>query len=399
MVPGFPVSVVGLVGLLVVGRARALRPLLLVALLTFWITTLVFPVATTWGTFLHASVPAFVLLLVAAAGRARRRPGLGRAEARLDAARGLAGRPLPGLRGGALHAPGDPRLRVPGGRDRGRVHGRPGPHGAGGPGGGRLAADHRQPPDVDLRGAPAPGPLPAERVAGRRGWTWRQRSGRSCSCSTGSTGRGRRSWRRAGPAPRASRPSICRRLRATRPTRSGSTGSPARERPVYWPADERGDRRRRRSDGSVRHPSRGGEGGARPRGEHPARASPSATGRRSTRSSRAGTTTATPWTTRTAGTCPPSTPPPAARTGRRRRPRPPSRRSSPGHPRPRATTEAPTGFAAGSPCGPPSWATGRPSWPAWSWRGAAWSGCGSSWSAATCPSSRTPRRPASPTTS
>ena len=66
MVPGFPVSLVGLLGLLVVGRARALRPLLLVALLTFWITTLAFPVATTWGTFLHASVPAHVLLLVAA---------------------------------------------------------------------------------------------------------------------------------------------------------------------------------------------------------------------------------------------------------------------------------------------------------------------------------------------
>jgi hypothetical protein len=66
VVPGIPVSVVGLLGLLVAGRARALRPLLLVALLTFWITTLAFPVATTWGTFLHASVPAQVLLLVAA---------------------------------------------------------------------------------------------------------------------------------------------------------------------------------------------------------------------------------------------------------------------------------------------------------------------------------------------
>ena len=66
MVPGFPVSVVGLLGLLVVGRAAALRPLLIVALLTFGITTLAFPVATTWGTFLHASVPAQVLLLVAA---------------------------------------------------------------------------------------------------------------------------------------------------------------------------------------------------------------------------------------------------------------------------------------------------------------------------------------------
>lgn len=65
VVPGFPVSVLGLVGLCVVGWARSLRPLLLVSLLTFWVTTLVFPVATTWGTFLHASVPAHVLLLVA----------------------------------------------------------------------------------------------------------------------------------------------------------------------------------------------------------------------------------------------------------------------------------------------------------------------------------------------
>ncbi len=66
VVPGVPVSALGLVGLLVVGRARSLRPLLVVALLTFWITTLAFPVATTWGTYLHASVPTQVLLLVAA---------------------------------------------------------------------------------------------------------------------------------------------------------------------------------------------------------------------------------------------------------------------------------------------------------------------------------------------
>ncbi len=65
-VPGFPVSVLGMAGLLVVGRAAALRPLLVVGLLTFWITTVAFPVATTWGTFLHASLPAQVLLLVPA---------------------------------------------------------------------------------------------------------------------------------------------------------------------------------------------------------------------------------------------------------------------------------------------------------------------------------------------
>jgi hypothetical protein len=66
VVPGFPVALVGLAGLLVVGRTMALRAVLLVGLLTFGVTTLAFPVATTWGTFLHASVPALIALLVAA---------------------------------------------------------------------------------------------------------------------------------------------------------------------------------------------------------------------------------------------------------------------------------------------------------------------------------------------
>jgi hypothetical protein len=65
VVPGFPISVLGLIALPWIGRARAVRPLLLLALLTFGATTLVFPVATTWGTFLHAAVPSLVLLLVA----------------------------------------------------------------------------------------------------------------------------------------------------------------------------------------------------------------------------------------------------------------------------------------------------------------------------------------------
>jgi len=65
LVPGFPISLLGLIALPWIGRARALRPLLLLALLTFGATTLLFPVATTWGTFLHASVPPLVLLLVA----------------------------------------------------------------------------------------------------------------------------------------------------------------------------------------------------------------------------------------------------------------------------------------------------------------------------------------------
>ncbi|TME83359.1 MAG: hypothetical protein E6I45_03885 [Chloroflexi bacterium] len=61
---GAPVSVIGLIALPWTGRAMALRPLVVFSLLTFLITSLVFPVATTWGTFLHAAGPVHVLLLV-----------------------------------------------------------------------------------------------------------------------------------------------------------------------------------------------------------------------------------------------------------------------------------------------------------------------------------------------
>ena len=57
LVPSFPIGLIGLLRLPWTGRIRALRPLLVVSLLTFWITTLFFPVATTWGTFLHAAGP------------------------------------------------------------------------------------------------------------------------------------------------------------------------------------------------------------------------------------------------------------------------------------------------------------------------------------------------------
>jgi hypothetical protein len=43
-----------------------LRPLLLFSILTFLISSLVFPVSTTWGTFLHASGAIHVLLVVSA---------------------------------------------------------------------------------------------------------------------------------------------------------------------------------------------------------------------------------------------------------------------------------------------------------------------------------------------
>lgn len=79
---GVPLSVLGLVGLPWVARrgARAssasaggpqatidpLRPLLLFSLITFAIASLVFPVSTTWGTFLHAAGAIHVLLVISA---------------------------------------------------------------------------------------------------------------------------------------------------------------------------------------------------------------------------------------------------------------------------------------------------------------------------------------------
>ena len=63
---GAPVSVLGLVALPWTGRASALRPLVIVSALTFTVTSLVFPVSTTWGTFLHAAGPVHVLLVVSA---------------------------------------------------------------------------------------------------------------------------------------------------------------------------------------------------------------------------------------------------------------------------------------------------------------------------------------------
>ena len=65
---GIPVSAIGLVALPWQGRDMALRPLVLLSVVTFLVTSLVFPVATTWGTFLHAAVPVHVLLIIAALG-------------------------------------------------------------------------------------------------------------------------------------------------------------------------------------------------------------------------------------------------------------------------------------------------------------------------------------------
>jgi hypothetical protein len=64
VLPGFPIGLIGLLALPKCWRLAALRPLLLTAGLTFLVTSLVFPVSTTWGTFLHAAGAVYVLLAV-----------------------------------------------------------------------------------------------------------------------------------------------------------------------------------------------------------------------------------------------------------------------------------------------------------------------------------------------
>ena len=66
LVTGLPITAIGLVALPWTGRGSTLRLLAIFSILTFVTTTLLFPVATTWGTFLHASAAVLVLLVVAA---------------------------------------------------------------------------------------------------------------------------------------------------------------------------------------------------------------------------------------------------------------------------------------------------------------------------------------------
>jgi len=64
IVPGFPIGFLGLLALPKCARLHALRPLVLLAVITFLVTGLVFPVSTTWGTFLHSAGAIYVLLIV-----------------------------------------------------------------------------------------------------------------------------------------------------------------------------------------------------------------------------------------------------------------------------------------------------------------------------------------------
>ena len=66
LLPGIPAAIVGLVALPWFVRLRSLRPLGVLSVITFAVTSLLFPVSTTWGTYLHAAGPAHVLLIVCA---------------------------------------------------------------------------------------------------------------------------------------------------------------------------------------------------------------------------------------------------------------------------------------------------------------------------------------------
>jgi hypothetical protein len=61
---GLPLSIVGVLSLPWKGRGFSLRPLLALSLIIFWFTSLVFPAATQWGTFLHGSGPVHVLVVI-----------------------------------------------------------------------------------------------------------------------------------------------------------------------------------------------------------------------------------------------------------------------------------------------------------------------------------------------
>ncbi len=165
---GIPMSVIGLVALPWQGRDRALRPVLLLGVMTFLVTSLLFPVATTWGTFLHAAVPVHVLLLISALGgldaliaAVGRRLGWTRPVAWLGPLLGVAGSLLftvallPGFGAGARgHGAHVRRPRAPDGRARRPAR--------------RVGPGHPRLPDLARRVRAHPDAGPAQRVPGRR---------------------------------------------------------------------------------------------------------------------------------------------------------------------------------------------------------------------------------------
>ena len=182
LLPGLPVSLIGFIGLPWAIRGAAIRPLVIVSVAAFVVTSLVFPVATTWGTFLHAAGPVQVLLVISAmlaldALIARVEPPawldpagrLARGTARRLRLAALLGRPAPVVRHGVEHhGRAVPRARGRHGRGRPSARWviRPGHHQL--PDlAGRVAADRRAgTPRRAAARRPRPG-LDLRREAGR----------------------------------------------------------------------------------------------------------------------------------------------------------------------------------------------------------------------------------------
>jgi hypothetical protein len=66
MLLGLPMAALGIAAVPWQARDRALRPLLAISASMFLITSLLFPAATQWGTFLHAAGPVHVLIVISA---------------------------------------------------------------------------------------------------------------------------------------------------------------------------------------------------------------------------------------------------------------------------------------------------------------------------------------------
>ena len=214
LLPGLPISLIGLIGLPWAIRGAAIRPVVIVSFAAFLVTSLVFPVATTWGTFLHAvgPGPGPAGRVGPARPRRRRSRALGRAP-RLDPAGRLARRaarrlrvaPLLGRAAAELRrrARAAPRAAL---RDAGDRHGR------GRPSARRVGrAGHHQLPDLAGGDAADPRPGPPRRTAARRRSTSpRPSRPGSSSCSTPRARTGRPTSTPASTAPTASANSTSR---------------------------------------------------------------------------------------------------------------------------------------------------------------------------------------------
>jgi hypothetical protein len=63
---GMPVAALGIIALPWQARGHALRPLVAISAIMFLVTSLLFPAATQWGTFLHAAGPVHALVVLSA---------------------------------------------------------------------------------------------------------------------------------------------------------------------------------------------------------------------------------------------------------------------------------------------------------------------------------------------